>query len=131
MEWIEQLNRAINYMEEHLEEGIELEKVAEIACCSAFHFQRMFSYIANIPLSEYIRRRKMTGAAFDLQNKDIKVIDIALKYGYDSPKRIVTEWLPTSGYEYANAPDIEVYSEGNTQSKDYKCEAWLPIIMKA
>lgn len=285
MEWINQLNKAINYMEEHLEEGIELEKVAEIACCSAFHFQRMFSYIANIPLSEYIRRRKMTRAAFDLQNKDIKIIDIALKYGYDSPtaftrafknihgispseaksngiklkafppitfkisikgevemnyriekkeafrivgvkehyeinieenfatvpifwkntgesgmipkicslmskypfgllgvsscmngeefdyyiavatdkevpngmyeytvpectwaifesigplpetlqnlqKRILTEWLPTSGYEYANAPDIEVYPEGNPQSEDYKCESWLPIIKK-
>ncbi len=63
MEWIEQLNSAINYMEEHLEDGIDLEKVAEIACCSSFHFQRMFSYIADIPLSEYIRRRKMTRVA--------------------------------------------------------------------
>ena len=43
MEWIEQLNSAINYIEEHLEDGIDLEKVAEIACCSSFHFQRMFS----------------------------------------------------------------------------------------
>jgi AraC family transcriptional regulator len=286
MKWIEQLNRAISYIEEHLEEGIELEKVAKIACCSAFHFQRMFSYIASIPLSEYIRRRKMTRAALDLQTEDIKIIDIALKYGYDSPtaftrafknvhgispsearskgaklkafppisfkisikgdaemnyriekkeafrvvgvkehyeisieenftavpmlwqktgesgmipaicslmckepfgllgvsscmngkdfdyyigvatdkeapngmydynvpectwaifecvgplpetlqnlqRRIVTEWLPTSGYEYANAPDIEVYSDGNQQSEDYKCEVWLPIIKNA
>ncbi|NLT47697.1 MAG: AraC family transcriptional regulator, partial [Clostridiales bacterium] len=42
-------------------------------------------------------------------------------------KRIVTEWLPTSGYEYANAPDIEVYFEGDQQSADYRCEVWLPI----
>ena len=42
-------------------------------------------------------------------------------------KRIVTEWLPTSGYEYANAPDIEVYFEGSQFSPDYRCEAWLPI----
>ncbi|MFZ5988561.1 MAG: AraC family transcriptional regulator [Bacillota bacterium] len=285
MEWIEQLNKAVNYMEEHLEEGIELEKAAEIACCSVFHFQRMFSYIANIPLSEYVRRRKMTRAAFDLQSTDIKIIDIALKYGYDSPtaftrtfksihgispsearssgiklkafppisfkisitgdtemnyriekkeafrvvgvrehfelnieenfvavpafwqktvengmipvicslmckepfgllgvstcmngkdfdyyiaaatdkeapdgmydynipectwaifesvgplpetlqnlqRRIVTEWLPTSGYQYANAPDIEVYSDGNQQAEDYKCEVWVPITKK-
>lgn len=82
MEWIDQLNKAINYMEEHLEDAIDLEKVAEIACCSAFHFQRMFSSIADIPLSEYIRRRKMTRVALDLQSRDIKVIDIAMKYGY-------------------------------------------------
>ncbi len=285
MEWIDQLNKAINYMEEHLEDVIDLEKVAEIACCSAFHFQRMFCYIANIPLSEYIRRRKMTRAALDFQSRDTRVIDIAMKYGYDSPTaftrafksvhgispsevrtngakmkafppisfkisikgdtemnyriekkeafrivgvkkryelnieenfsevpmfwqktsengiipeicslickepfgllgvsscmngknfdyyiavatdkdtpkgmyeytvpqstwaifesvgplpdalqnlqgRIITEWLPTSGYEYANAPDIEVYFGGNQQSENYKCEIWLPIIKK-
>jgi AraC family transcriptional regulator len=45
-------------------------------------------------------------------------------------KRIVTEWLPVSGYEYANAPDIEVYYEGDQQSKDYKSEVWLPIVKK-
>lgn len=45
-------------------------------------------------------------------------------------KRIVTEWLPTSGYEYANAPDIEVYFEGNQQAADYRCEVWLPITKK-
>ncbi len=44
--------------------------------------------------------------------------------------RIITEWLPTSGYEYANAPDIEVYFGGNQQSENYKCEIWLPIIKK-
>lgn len=283
MEWLSCLNEAVNYMEEHLEDEIDLDRVAQIACCSAFHFQRMFSYIADVPFSEYIRRRKMTKAAFDLQNSSERIIDIALKYGYESPtafnrafknihgiapsaarakgvtlkayppisfkitikgdtemdyriekkgafkivgvkqhysmsieesminvplfwqktaqsgvipklctlmnkepsgilgvstcmngkdfdyyiavasnrekpadmvdyivpeslwaifecigampdaiqtlqKRIVSEWLPNSGYEYANAPDIEVYFEGNQQADDYKCEVWLPII---
>jgi AraC family transcriptional regulator len=45
-------------------------------------------------------------------------------------KRIVSEWLPTSGYEYANAPDIELYFEGNQQADDYRCEVWLPIVKK-
>ncbi len=285
MEWLKQLNAAINYIEEHLTDTIDMEKVSRLACCSVFHFQRMFSYLAEIPLSEYIRRRKMTRAAFDLQSGNEKVIDIALKYGYDSPtafnrafqsihgiapsvakqsgiilkafpplcfqvtikgeaemyyriekkeafkiigikehytinieenfksiplfwqgaaqsgvipaicscmdrepygllgvstcmngkdfvyyiavassketpaelveymvpegtwaifecvgaipgalqnlqRRIVTEWLPNSGYEYADAPDIEVYFEGNQQAEDYRCEAWLPIIKK-
>lgn len=282
MEWLHQLNEAMDYLEEHLEEEPDLARAAQIACCSSFHFQRMFSYMADLPLSEYIRRRKMTRAAFDLQNGKERILDIGLKYGYDSPtafnrafqsvhgmapsearrpgamlkafppisfkitikgetemnyriekkdafrivgckehyglnmeenfaeiplfwqktaqsgalaricslmnrepagvlgvstcmngkdfdyyiaaasdldvpegmeayivpaytwavftcigpmpsaiqtlqKRIISEWLPSSGYEYANGPDIEVYFEGNQQAEDYHCEAWLPI----
>jgi len=285
MEWLDRLNEAVDYMEENLGDEISYERAARIACCSVFHFQRMFAYVAGIPLSEYIRRRRMTAAAFDLLCSDEKIIDLALKYGYDSPtafnrafktihavspsqarregaaltafprirfsisikgdiqmnykivnkeafriagikehydmnvqecfelvplfwqktaqsgiipqilsllnrepfgllgvstcmegkeldyyiavstdmpvpeslceyevpagtwavfecvgamphsiqdlqKRIVTEWLPTSGYEYANAPDIEVYFDGDQQAADYKCEVWLPIVKK-
>jgi len=85
MEWLKRLNGAIDYIEENLDSDIDYEKAAKIACCSSFHFRRMFSYIANISLSEYIRQRRMTLAAFDLQSTDEKVLDIALKYGYDSP----------------------------------------------
>lgn len=285
MEWLESLNGSIEYLESNLAGEVEYEEAAKIACCSVFHYHRMFSYIAGVPLSEYIRRRRMTVAAFDLQNSDIKIIDLALKYGYESPtsfsrafagvhgvspsvarqegtvlkayprlhfqimikgdvemnyriekkeafrivgvkehmkldveknfartpqfwaetmqsgmcevigklndkepfgimgvstcmngkdfdyyiasatdkpapegteeytvpagtwavfdsigpmpqaiqdlqKRIVTEWLPTSGYEYANAPDIEVYPQGDPSSPDYRCEVWLPITKK-
>ncbi|GMQ62674.1 AraC family transcriptional regulator [Vallitalea maricola] len=282
MEWIEKLNKAINYIEEHLDSEIEIESMAKITCCSVYHFQRMFSYIAEVPLSEYIRRRKMTRAALDLKSSDIKIIDVAMKYGYDSPtaftrafknihgvspskgrsvdthlkayppisfklyvkgeiemnyriekketfrivgvkehyllnieenfmqipqfwektmkshvfpkicslmnkepyavlgvstcmngkdfdyyiaastdkevpegmseyqvpectwaifecissemqalqKRVVTEWLPTSGYEYADAPDVEVYFESSEEIGQNKCEIWLPIIKK-
>lgn len=85
MEWMERLNRAINYMEQHMTDTIDLDKVAKIAGCSTYHFQRMFTYMAELPLSEYIRRRKMSLAAVDLQEEHNKVIDIGLKYGYDSP----------------------------------------------
>lgn len=85
MEWIERLNNAVEYMEAHLLEKIDYEKVAEIANCPAYYFQRMFLYMTNISVSEYIRRRKMSLAAVDLQDAGAKVIDIALKYGYDSP----------------------------------------------
>ena len=85
MEWIERLNNAVNYIEEHLSDEIDYEQAAKIACCSVFHFQRMFSYIANVPLSEYIRLRRMAMAAVDLQSGEEKVIDVAIKYGYDSP----------------------------------------------
>ncbi|HDK7160326.1 TPA: AraC family transcriptional regulator [Clostridium botulinum] len=85
MEWIERLNSAVNFIEENIKETINLEEVSKIACCSTYHFQRMFAYIADIPLSEYIRRRRMSLAAVDLQSGNEKVIDISLKYGYDSP----------------------------------------------
>ncbi|MCX7615645.1 MAG: AraC family transcriptional regulator [Clostridiales bacterium] len=285
MEWLERFNQSISYIEDRLSDEICYEEAAKIACCSVFHYQRMFSYIAGLPLSEYIRRRRMTAAAFDLQTNDSKIIDLALKYGYDSPtsfnrafqsvhgvspsrarmegislkaypritftisirgdagmnykiekknafrivgvkkhydmdveksfaavplfwqetvqnglipelcelingnpdgllgvstcmngkefdyyiaaatdkeipkdmeeyeipactwavfecigpmpyaiqelqKRIITEWLPTSGYEYADAPDIEVYPEGDQTSSAYRCEVWLPVIHK-
>lgn len=85
MEWFEKLNEALEYLEKNLDSEINYEKVAKIAGCSTYHFQRMFSYVANISLAEYIRKRKMTLAAFDIQSSNEKIIDIALKYGYESP----------------------------------------------
>lgn len=85
MEWVERLNQSMNYIEEHLADGIDMEALGRIACCSSYHFQRMFTYMAGVTLSEYIRRRKMSLAAVDLQGGDAKVIDIAEKYGYKSP----------------------------------------------
>ena len=284
MEWLNRLNDALDYLEANLTGEIDLEHTARLAACSQFHFQRMFTYIAGVPLGEYLRRRRMTLAALMLTSGEAKVIDLALLFGYDSPtafnrafqsvhgvppsrareagvrltayprisftlsvkgetamnyrietmegfrivgmkttlpmdveqsfmevpkiwmqstprvpelltlatgtppgllgvstcmggptfdyyiavasgapvpegmaecrvpagtwaifecvgpmpeamqtlqKRIVTEWLPTSGYEYANAPDIEVYFEGDQRAGDYRCEAWLPIVKKA
>ena len=84
MDWINRLNGAINYIEEHIKDEIDMEQVASIARCSSFHFQRMFAYMSEVPLSEYIRRRKMSLAAVDLMSGK-KVIDVALQYGYDSP----------------------------------------------
>lgn len=84
MEWLDKLNESIKYIEDNLQGNIDYNKAAKIACCSTYHFQRMFSYIAGVPLSEYIRQRKMTLAAFDLQ-KGGKVVDVSYKYGYESP----------------------------------------------
>ncbi len=275
-------NDAILYIEKHLTEDIDLKKAGEIAGCTEFHFSKIFLYLTDMTLSTYIRNRRMTLACYDLQKSNEKVIDIALKYGYDSPtafnrafkkvhgtapskvknknvslnyhepitlnievkgnrkftytiedkneirivgtkekhpvnldenfnkvpiqwfkatvtgkikkilalnkkeektllgvsvfdedgmfdyyiatetnantpknlseyhipkskyaifqcrgaipkalqqlqKNIITDWLPASGYEYANAPDIEVYYEGDRNSDDYKCEVWLPV----
>ncbi len=85
MEWLKKLSDAIAYIEENLDAEISCEEAARIACCSTYYFQRMFSYVAGISLSDYIRRRRMSQAAFDLQRRDARVLDIALKYGYTSP----------------------------------------------
>lgn len=85
MDWVERLNEAIRYIEENLTSKIEYERLGQITCCSAYHFQRMFAYMAGMPLSEYIRKRRMSLAAVDLQGGDAKIIDVAAKYGYTSP----------------------------------------------
>lgn len=85
MDWIKQMNQAIEYIESQLEYEIDYKKVAQVAQCSEYHFQRMFSYIFDVPLSEYVRRRRLSKAAIELKNSDIKVIDLAIKYGYESP----------------------------------------------
>lgn len=286
MEWVKGMNQSIEYVESHLDGEIEVEKAAQLAACSVFHYQRMFAYMTGVTFSEYIRRRRMTLAAFELLDGKAKVIDLSLKYGYDSPtafnrafqsvhgvspskarlegirlttfprltftlsikgeeamnykivskesfrivgyatrepmtmedcfekipkfwqsvkerggieelqklmdgnepagilgvslceggdysgfliaaatsapvpegmeeqiipattyavfectgpvpdamqtvqQRIISEWLPTSGYEYAPAPDIEVYGDGDQSSENYHSEVWLPIIKK-
>ena len=84
MEWIEGLNETIRYIEAHLTEEIDYAQLGRIACCSAYHYQRMFAYMAGVSLGEYIRRRKMSLAAVDLLAGE-KVVDAALKYGYQSP----------------------------------------------
>ncbi len=85
MEWLKNLSNAIEYIEDNLDKEISYEKAARIACCSTYYFQRLFSYVAGVSLSEYIRKRRMSQAAFELQRTDKKVLDVALKYGYTSP----------------------------------------------
>lgn len=85
MEWIDRLNKAMEYIEENLADRIDYEQLGKIACCSSYHFQRMFSYMAGMPLSEYVRKRRMSLAAVDLQGGSSRIIDVAEKYGYHSP----------------------------------------------
>ncbi len=86
MGWLERMNQALDYIEENLQGEVDLLKVAQIACQSLSGLQRFFSIVVDVSLSEYIRRRRLTLAAFELTHSDIKIIDLALKYGYDSPE---------------------------------------------
>ncbi len=78
------MNLAIQYIEEKLTEEIDFKEVARLAFSSEYHFKRMFSFLAGITLSEYIRRRRLTLAAFELRNRNLRIIDVAIKYGYSS-----------------------------------------------
>lgn len=283
---LDKYNDAVKYVEDNLTGEIDLNKAGDIAGCSGFHFGKIFTYLTDMTLTTYIRNRKMTLAAYDLQKSELKVIDLAAKYGYESPtafnrafkkvhgiapskaknketrlnyhepvslkievggnrqftyriekkeairivgvkeqykidiednfkavpvqwfkatitgkikkilslnkasektllgvsvfgdndtfdyyiatvtdeavpsnmieynitegeyaifdcygaipkalqelqSNIIKDWLPASGYDYANAPDIEVYYEGDRNSDDYKCEIWLPVTKKS
>lgn len=83
--WTEGLQNAIEYMELNLTEDIQVKDIAEMAYVSEFHFQRIFSILCGFSIAEYIRNRRLALAARELVGSDIKVIDIAMKYGYDSP----------------------------------------------
>ena len=86
MDWITGIQRALDYTEMHLTDEIDYETVARAAASSAFHFQRMFSMLCGFTLGDYIRMRRLSLAADDLHRTDDKIIDIALRYGYDSPE---------------------------------------------
>ena len=84
MNLIQSFNRTIDYIDAALDGEIEPKKIAELSGYSAAMFSRIFSILTGVPLQEYIRRRKMTMAALDLLSTDQKIIDIAVKYGYDA-----------------------------------------------
>lgn len=87
MDWVERINTVVDYIEKRIEceEPIDEAVISKIAACSFGSLQGSFSQIVGISLSEYVRRRKLTLAAHDLQNTEMKVIDVAMKYGYQSP----------------------------------------------
>jgi AraC family transcriptional regulator len=86
MSWLDKMNNVIEYIEKNLDNEINMNKIAEISCYSVTTFQRMFSIICDMSLSEYIRHRRLTLAAFELQNSNIKIVDLSAKYKYESPE---------------------------------------------
>lgn len=105
MDWLERMNNAMDYIEDNLADNISYDEIAQRACCSTYHFQRMFPFITGISLSEYIRRRRLTLAAFELQTTDMKVIDVAMKYGYLSPEAFARAFKNLHGIMPMSARD--------------------------
>jgi AraC family transcriptional regulator len=85
MDLLKEMNNALSYIEDNLTNDIDFTEVARLAFCSEYHFKRMFSFLAGVTLSEYIRRRRLTLAAFELNSSNVRIIDVAVKYGYNSP----------------------------------------------
>lgn len=86
MNWIQGIQRAIDYVEANITEPIDFEKVAKQAYSSSFHFQRVFSILCGFPLGDYIRMRRLSLAGEELSKGKEKIIDMATKYGYDTPE---------------------------------------------
>jgi len=84
MDWLDRMNAAIDYIEDNLTGEIDYKLAAKAACCPDYHFQRMFAFISEVTLSEYIRRRRLTLAAFELQQSNKSVIEVAQTFGYQS-----------------------------------------------
>ena len=119
MEWIQKMNAAVNYLEEHIFEEPDLDRLGKLAGCSAHHFQRIFTYIGGITLTEYIRKRRMALAAVDLKDENVKVIDVAMKYGYDSPTAFSRAFQAVHGVTPTQA-----------RANDISLKAFPPIIFQ-
>lgn len=85
MEWTNAVQSGIEFMEQHITEDISAEDVANHVHISSFYFQKGFSMLCGYSVTEYIRNRRLALAGGDLATTDIKIIDVAMKYGYDSP----------------------------------------------
>ncbi len=103
MDSLERMNQALAYIEESLADEVDFKQVGRLALCSEYHFRRMFSFLAGVTLSEYIRRRRLTLAAFDLVHQDVRVIDLAVKYGYTSPDAFARAFHTFHGVNPAEA----------------------------
>ncbi|WP_425804935.1 effector binding domain-containing protein [Desulfitobacterium sp. Sab5] len=86
MEWIQRLNKAIDYIEDNLLTELTCEEIAAQVYISSYHFQRIFSLLTGMTIGEYIRNRRLSLVGQELTLSNIKVIDVALKYGYETPE---------------------------------------------
>ncbi|OCQ17893.1 hypothetical protein A7985_25280 [Pseudoalteromonas luteoviolacea] len=108
------MNWAIEYIESNLDSGLGIEDVAKVACCSKYHFHRMFFAKFKITCTEYIRRRKLTLAAVELLNTNKSIVDIAIKYGYKSPNAF------TRAFRHIHGINPSIARLGGTALSSYK-----------
>ena len=112
MDWIKGLQKAINYIETNILEDINYKDIAECSYSSSFYFQRTFSLLTGMTVGEYIRNRRLTLAGIELSMSKSKIIDIALKYGYDTPESFTKAFTRFHGI----TPSVARQSGANLKS---------------
>ncbi|MCL2461728.1 MAG: AraC family transcriptional regulator [Defluviitaleaceae bacterium] len=103
MDWLQGMNEALEYIEANITGELRVEALARIVCCSASEFSRVFSFAAGMSVSEYIRRRRLSQAVFDIQNGRESIVDIALKYRYESQSAFTRAFKELHGRTPAEA----------------------------
>ncbi|WP_212683125.1 AraC family transcriptional regulator [Undibacterium baiyunense] len=103
MTWSQRMNLAIEYIENNLESALHVENIATVACCSKYHFHRMFFANFKVTCAEYVRSRKLSLAAIELMSTNKSVLDIALKYGYESPNAFARAFRKMHGINPSQA----------------------------
>ena len=112
------LQNAIDYIEENLCDELEISKIAARAYLSPFYFQRVFNASCGLTVGEYIRNRRLSRAAEELSRSDVKVIDVALKYGYDSPDSFARAFTKFHGT-----------SPSSAKEKGAKIKGFAPLVI--
>ncbi len=134
MNWVKMINDSIAFMEDHLTAEITLSDTARSVNLSAFHFQRAFTLLTGMSPSEYLRKRRLSQAGAELQHGNEKVIDIALKYGYDSPESFTKAFVRYHGFspmqvrkgspiQFMNRFTVQITIEGGN-IMEYSIEKW-------
>ncbi len=113
LEIIKDINNAIEYIEDNLGSNISIDEIAKVAFTSRYHFQRMFHALTGVTLTEYIRNRRLTLAGEELSSKDVKIIDVAAKYGYESPDAF------TKAFQRLHGSTPSTIKKGNTRLKSF------------
>ena len=109
MEWLHRMTDAIDFIEDHLTEAIAMEDIARRAYASSFHFQRTFHVLTGVTVAEYVRKRRLTLAAQELcTSATLKVVDVALKYGYESPESFTKAFRKVHGLAPSDARTLGV-----------------------
>lgn len=113
LEIIKDINNAIEYIEDNLGSNISIDEIAKVAFTSRYHFQRMFHALTGVTLTEYIRNRRLTLAGEELSSKDVKIIDVAAKYGYESPDAF------TKAFQRLHGSTPSTIKKGNERLKSF------------
>lgn len=133
MDWIFYIQNAIDYIEDNILEAIDYNDVAEQIGFSNFHFHRTFALLAGMTANEYIRKRRLSMAGEELSMSNAKIIDIAFKYGYETPESFSKAFSRFHGFNPSEAKksgtslkkfsrfSIKVKVEGG-KIMDYKIE---------